>query len=138
MNKKTIILDKLRKAGFRLTPQRLAIIDLLEGNKSHPSAYVIFEKMKQKYQTISLATVYKTLKVLVDIGEIQQLTIADTQLVFDPLTEPHSHFYCKQCHQIFDIKLDQKLAVKELNGHFVENYHTYYYGICQTCRFRLS
>ena len=138
MNNKTIVLDKLRKAGFRLTPQRLAIIDLLEGNRSHPSAYVIFEQMQQKFPTISLATVYKTLKVLVEIGEIQQLTIADNQLVFDPLTESHSHFYCKHCGQILDIKFNQRLAGKAINGHLVETYQIYFYGICRTCRSRPS
>ncbi|MFQ5722473.1 MAG: Fur family transcriptional regulator, partial [Candidatus Aminicenantales bacterium] len=55
MESRAIILDKLRKAGFRITPQRLAIIDFLQGNKNHPSALAIFQNIRKQYPTISLA-----------------------------------------------------------------------------------
>ena len=134
MEPRKIILDKLKKAGFRLTPQRLAIIDFLQDNKNHPSALAIFHHIKKQYPTISLATVYKTLKVLIAMGEIQLLTISEDKRVFDPLTEKHSHFYCRQCHRIFDISLEQKLAGKDIDSHLVEQYQAYFYGICGTCR----
>ncbi|MFQ5722307.1 MAG: Fur family transcriptional regulator, partial [Candidatus Aminicenantales bacterium] len=118
----------------RITPQRLAIIDFLQGNKNHPSALTIFQHIKKQYPTISLATVYKTLKVLVDIGQIQSLTISEDKNVFDPITKNHAHFHCRQCHRIFDIRLEQKLAGKEIDGHLVEDYQAYFYGICRTCR----
>lgn len=127
-------LQKLRNAGLKITPQRMAILEILEGNKSHPSAHSIYDAVKEKYPMISFATVYKTLKVLEEVGEIQGLTIVDNKVHFDPDTTPHHHFLCRQCHSIIDIPHDQDFHLHSLDGHMVERFQIYYYGICSKCR----
>ena len=61
----------LRKIGLKITPQRQAILKLLKGNQTHPSAERIYSKILKKYPGISFATVYNTLSKLVEAGEIQ-------------------------------------------------------------------
>ena len=127
-------LQKLKDSGLKVTPQRLAIVKILEGNTCHPSADKIYNKVKKKYPMISFATVYKTLKVLAEIGEIQQLKIVEKKVNFDPNTDPHNHFFCKKCREIRDVFPGKKINLKEIDGHLIEKYQVYFYGICSKCR----
>ena len=56
--------EKYRNVGLKLTPQRLAILNYLEGNKEHPSAEDVYKAVSRKFPTMSLATVYNTLESL--------------------------------------------------------------------------
>ena len=127
-------LQNLRKTGLKWTPQRFAVLEVLEGNTSHPSADMIYEKVKQKYPMISFATVYKTLKVLEEIGEIQQLTISENKVHFDPNTHPHHHFFCRTCRNILDIFPEKPLFSGRVDGHRVDTYQVFLYGVCSKCR----
>lgn len=126
--------QKMKDSGLKLTPQRMAVVEILEGNTSHPSANMIYHEVKKKYPMISFATVYKTLKVLAEVDEIQQLKIVEDKVNFDPNIEPHDHFYCRKCRGIKDIFPDKKMDLKEINGHLIEKYQVYFYGICSECR----
>ena len=68
-------MEQYRDIGFKLTPQRLAILDYLDGNTNHPSAEEIFGAVKTKFPTMSFATVYNTLEALRDRGKVLELTI---------------------------------------------------------------
>lgn len=125
---------KLKQNGFKLTPQRMAVLEYLEGNTSHPSAMKIFQAVKQKYPMISFATVYKTLKLLTDIDELQSLSIAENLINYDPDTSTHGHFFCDCCGQIFDIFPDQPCESRDINGHLVKSLKIFYYGLCTKCR----
>src|SRR3970040_1018742 len=65
------LIQKYKDKGFKLTPQRLAILKFMEGNTSHPAAEDIYRHIKKEYPTVSFATVYNTLEALRDKGEIQ-------------------------------------------------------------------
>ncbi|MBD3415070.1 MAG: transcriptional repressor [Candidatus Aminicenantes bacterium] len=126
-------LSKLKAKGFKLTPQRLAVIEHLEGNSSHPSASDLFEEVKKKYPMISFATVYNTLRILGEVQEIKQLTIGSDKVNFDPNTEQHDHFFCRECGKIMDVFRKDNPEVKEINGHCVHECQIYFYGICSEC-----
>jgi Fur family peroxide stress response transcriptional regulator len=126
-------LDKLRETGFKLTPQRVAILEVLDGNTSHPSAQAIYQAVKRRYPMISFATVYKTLKVLEKVGEIQPLTIAEDKLNFDPDTSRHHHLYCRECGRIIDIDPMNEFEPGDLDGHRVDRFQIYFYGVCADC-----
>jgi len=127
-------LDNLKKKGFKLTPQRLAVIEYLEGNSSHPSAADLFREVKKKYPMISFATVYNTLKILGEAEEIKPLTIGFDKVNFDPNTDQHDHFYCQKCGKIIDIFPEKKMEIKKIEGHLIKDCQIYYYGICSECR----
>jgi len=133
MRSVTDCLNNLKSKGFKLTLQRLAVIEHLEGNKNHPSAADLFKEVKKKYPMISFATVYNTLKILNETQEIKQLTIGFDKVNFDSNTKPHDHFFCKECGKIIDIFPEKKMEIKEINGHGIHECQVYYYGICSEC-----
>src|SRR3972149_10413434 len=78
------IVSKYRGKGFKLTPQRIAILKFLEGNTCHPTAEDIYTEIKKRYPTVSFATVYNTVQVLKDKGELLEVTIDPARKHFDP------------------------------------------------------
>jgi len=134
MKDKNSVLKKLRKAKYKLTPQRMAIIDILIGNTSHPSADTIYEQLKAKYPMVSFSTVYNTLNVLKNLGELMELTINENKINYDPNIEPHHHLLCEKCGQIKDIFQKADIMKEDIiNNHKVKKYRIYFYGICFDC-----
>jgi Fur family peroxide stress response transcriptional regulator len=123
----------LKEEGFKLTPQRLAIIDFLEGRKDHPSAEDIFRGIRKKWPMISFSTVYNTLEVLEKMGAVRQLTIAENKVNFDPETKPHPHLLCEVCNQIIDLPYPVHLDIRKIRKHKIRAYRVYFYGICSDC-----
>ncbi len=133
-----IDLEKYRSKGLKLTPQRLAILEYLDGNTSHPTAEDIYRAVKKKYPTISFATVYNTLQALLRIGEIMELTIDPERRHFDPNTTPHHHVICTECGRIGDVFVDysDKLRLPEnITEEFtITSIHIDFYGVCRHCK----
>ena len=129
----------LQKAGMRITPQRIAICQLLVNSVEHPTAMSIYEMLKADYPSLSLATIYNTLDVLVALGSINVLgSIGDDKVHFDADTIPHINLACVKCHKITDVSSDY---VEKMNSEITENsgFHllgsrVLYYGICPDCQ----
>lgn len=125
----------LRAAGMRITPQRLMIIDVLVGNRSHPSVEAIYRRVADSYPTISLATVYHTLSLLARHGLILELHGDKEGLRCDPETTPHAHAYCKQCGEVFDLPTPAPVTWSAdcLPGFIAEETELSLYGRCARC-----
>lgn len=121
--------------GLKLTPQRLAIFQLLDGNSKHPSAEDIYKELKPNYPSLSLATVYNTLDVLTKAGELQELRIKSDKRNYDFNTTPHSHFLCRVCSSVYDMEagLQERRLPSDVNGYLVEGITLNYYGVCPEC-----
>ncbi|OPX84217.1 MAG: Peroxide operon regulator [Pelotomaculum sp. PtaB.Bin104] len=130
-----MIVNKIKKQGLRLTPQRLAILELLDGNKTHPSAEEIYHQLKLKYPSLSLTTVYNNLEMLIKAGELQEIRIRAEKRRFDPNPAPHGHFLCRICDSLSDLDSgSMEIQIPSMNnGYLVENFSVYYYGICPNC-----
>jgi Fur family peroxide stress response transcriptional regulator len=124
-------LTRLKKLGYRLTPQREAILRCLCGDPSHPCAEDIFRKVRIRFPMMSLATVYNTLRVMEDIGEVRCIRAGRSGTRYDTRIEPHGHFICQNCGDVIDIEAD---AAREVMGHLVQNCEVTYRGLCTTCR----
>jgi Fur family peroxide stress response transcriptional regulator len=133
---KNITTIKLKEIGLKITPQRQAILNLLKGNQTHPSAERIYSEILKKYPGISFATVYNTLSKLVEAGEIQELEIDPNKKRFDPCLKPHYHFYCEVCREVFDIMYDTPLPLdmNKIGGHQVDAIQLNFKGVCKDCR----
>lgn len=144
------VIERLRIRGVVLTPQRLAVVEFLKKTTMHPTADDIYRKLKKKYPTMSQATVYTTLELLLKIGEVRRLAIRKDKACFDPNPTPHHHFLCQRCGRILDIEVSCpiskaggtkeyeeidcpvfKAAVEQ--GHNVKGVRAYLYGICASC-----
>ena len=128
--------QKIRDAGLKLTPQRLAILDYLKDNHEHPSAEDIYKSIAERFPTMSFATVYNTLETLREKKAIQELTIDPRKKRFDPNPEPHHHLICTRCKRILDIHVDYQLRVPEgaSGGFEITGNHIEFYGVCPGCR----
>lgn len=132
------LIDEFRKRGMKATPQRVAICEFLQDNTSHPSIDEIFSNLKQRYPTISLNTVYKTLDLLVNIGEVKRLTYNPYKNNYDPDTSLHHHLVCQDCNKISDIQYDfgnifslpNKLKAK----YQINNFQIEFQGLCEECQ----
>ncbi len=95
----------LEAAGLRCTPQRLAVYDHLAQSADHPTVEDVYQSVRSAMPKISLATVYKALEALVEIGAATKLTGGDgtTRSRYDARHEPHYHFRCLQTGDIFDL-----------------------------------
>ena len=140
MNYTENIIGKYRANGFKLTPQRLAILKCLDGNTSHPTAENIYVEIKKTHPTVSFATVYNTLQSLKDMGEILEVTIDPDRKHFDPNTEAHHHIICTNCGKIGDIFVDYSQALtlpQEVGAEFSPTgNHVDFYGLCKKCRIK--
>src|SRR5512133_552652 len=109
-NLKTM-LEALKSAGYRLTPQRKAILRVLAESEEHPSAQMIYETLRREdasslgEDALSLATVYNTLEALTRLGVINVLgEVGSSDAVrYDADTAPHINLACVVCHQIIDL-----------------------------------
>jgi len=138
MDDKEKVIRKLRSHGMKITPQRMAIVDVLEGNVEHPSAEDVYKELAQKYPTISYATIYKTLETLREIGELVEVNIDPHKKRYDPLTEPHHHFRCVSCGRIEDISPKEvpmpPIHEKVQKKYGIVSVCIYFHGLCSACR----
>lgn len=127
---------KVLGAGFKRTPQRLAILDYLDGNTAHPSAEDIYQAVSKKYQSMSFATVYNTLNTLTRAGAVRELTIDPERRRYDPDTSHHHHLICITCWKIFDVPEEISVDLpKTMTKDFtVLGNHVEFYGHCSLCR----
>lgn len=137
INTKTVILEKLKQSGLKLTPQRLAIVEFLEGNTTHPAAEDVYNAVKTDYPTISLATIYNTMDTLVKIGVVQEILINNDKRHFDPDITNHFHALCRKCGGITDVFEPFTKEAAEIrnkvSGFKVESTSIDFYGICEGC-----
>jgi len=106
-------MHKYKDIGFALTPQRIAILEYLDGNKGHPSADEIYKAILGTLPTMSLATVYTTLAALNKRGKLRMLTIDPEKRRYDPDIADHSHMICISCKRIIDLDGDAHYALPE-------------------------
>ena len=128
--------EQYRDLGLKLTPQRLAILEYLDGNITHPSAEDVYKAVSRKFPTMSFATVYNTLETLKQHGMLIELTSDPYKKRFDPGTEPHHHLICTECRRILDIHTSCRPVIpdKERAGFEITGSHIEFLGICPSCK----
>lgn len=129
----------LQSAGMRITPQRTAICELLTTSDEHPTAAMIFEELKPRFASLSLATVYNTLDALVKIGVVNVLGHAgDDTVHYDADTKPHVNLACISCSKIIDIPSEHvthlDAEITSASGYKLLGARVLYYGLCPTCQ----
>ena len=118
--------------------QREAILKVLRGTKSHPTADLVYDEVRQVIPNLSLGTVYRNLKLLTERGDIVEVDMSGDLSRYDACTDAHCHFRCEQCGRLFDIdepldgKLDKKVAQK--TGFKVTRHRLEFHGLCTECQ----
>jgi Fur family peroxide stress response transcriptional regulator len=131
---------RCRKAGLKVTPQRVAVYKALVESKEHPSAEVLWRKLRKTLPNISLDTVNRTLLTLAGIGAAFVVEGSGDVKRYDGGLENHQHFKCVKCKKIIDFHhkpFDSIPAPKNIREKYVVLKKTVYFeGICDLCRKR--
>jgi Fe2+ or Zn2+ uptake regulation protein len=135
---RTPLLDRLRARGWRLTPQRRAVVHALAGEHVHRTAEQVHTAARALFPEVSLATVYNTLNELVGMGEISEIHMGDGSARYDPKVGPgHHHLVCDGCGRIFDVEptgVEQvALPTEHLHGMEVQAVEIVFRGRCSDC-----
>jgi Fur family ferric uptake transcriptional regulator len=129
--------EALRARGKRLTRARRTILDAVRASHAHPSAAAVYRQVRRRLPRVSLATVYRNLRMLAAEGLLSER--ADLAgMRFDGNTAPHDHFTCVECRRIYDVpalgagRVSARMASR--TGFEVLAQRIEFYGRCGACR----
>ena len=133
------VIEKLKKQGLRLTPQRIAIVEILVNSCEHPGVDQIYREVIGKFPTTSLATVYKTVALLKELGEVAEMGFGDENNRYDGKNpSPHPHIMCVKCKSIIDPDLsslsEMSRELSEETGYKILSHRLDFFGICPECQ----
>jgi len=130
--------DKLRPLGIRLTPQRLAIAEVVVNSADHPSVKEIYERVQAFFPYVTIATVYSTLTVLEQAGIVRELPF-QRQSRYDANLDPHANLVCLGCGTVVDADMGQEIVaelgklVAQESDFEVSSQRVDFYGWCSGC-----
>jgi len=128
----------LKDRDYRLTPQRVELVRLIAASEGHPSAAQLYSQIKHRFPTMSQATVYKTLALLKDMGQVLEIDLRDDSHYDGNRPQPHPHLICIKCNRIVDgeLLLDRETIreVERASGYTILRPQIALYGICPACQ----
>jgi Fur family ferric uptake transcriptional regulator/Fur family peroxide stress response transcriptional regulator len=128
--------ERLKSKSIKPSMQRVAIMDYLIMNRTHPSVDDVYRGLASTIPTLSKTTVYNTLKLFSEKGAALMLTIDESRVNFDGDTSPHTHFLCNGCGKIYDLQMSasiKEVVGMSIAGHQISEIHYYYKGVCKAC-----
>jgi len=132
------ILSLLKGRDFRLTPQRVELVRLIAVSEGHPSAAQLYAKIKEKFPTMSHATVYKTLALLKEMNQVMEIDLRDDSRYDGNRPDPHPHLICTKCNQIVDgemeINAELLKRLEDASGYQIIRPQITFYGLCPDCK----
>jgi Fur family peroxide stress response transcriptional regulator len=135
---KDSIIQKLKERGLRITPQRLAIIEvLIEKGHLHPGAGFIYKEAKKKSRSLSLSTTYATINEFSRHGIIKTLQFDGVENRCEGNLDEHINLICEGCGKIMDYKIPLSVDQNDMRRRtdfIITNSRLEYYGYCRDCR----
>jgi Fur family peroxide stress response transcriptional regulator len=133
------LVARLREQGHRLTPQRMAVLKTLVPSDGHPSVEQIYERVKVDFPMTSLATIYKTVTLLKEMGEVLELGFSDDSNRYDGNKPyPHPHLVCTKCKKVIDLEINTlselHREVAQRMDYRIVSHRLDFFGICPQCQ----
>jgi Fur family transcriptional regulator, peroxide stress response regulator len=132
------LMAALKERDFRLTPQRVELVQLIAASEGHPSAAQLYASVSRRFPTMSQATVYKTLALLKDMGQVLEIDLREDSRYDGNRPQPHPHLICTQCNKVIDGDADlDPLPIKKLEratGYKIFRSQVTFYGLCPDCK----
>ncbi len=134
--------EDLKEKGYKLTPQRRAIVDTIISNEgSHLTVEEIYDQVKKDCPEIGLATVYRTIVLLEELGIICKLDLNDGcsryELVHEDETHRHHHLICTKCGKVIEVEGDLLESLEsDIENKYkfkIEDHSVKFFGICEEC-----
>ncbi len=132
------IVQKLKEHQHKITPQRLAIIQILTQSREHPGVEDIYQQLRHDFPTMSLATVYRNILLIKSMGEVLELGFPEWVNRYDGVKPyPHPHVICVRCRKIVDPdleSLDHMTREAAVETEFkILSHRLDFFGICKDC-----
>ena len=132
------LLERMRGLGLRVTAQRRAIAEALDGRDVHLTAEEVHQRASRALPELSLATVYNTLHQMVSTGLVAEDHHVPGPTRYDPAPQPHHHLFCRQCGRLEDVDAESVGPVtmddaRQRSFH-VESVTVTFVGTCAACR----
>ena len=128
--------ERLARSGFRFTPQREHVYQILLQRQDHPTAEEVFIGAKKGMPENSMATVYNCLDALVKCGLVKLVNLDRGATRYCANMREHWHFYCDECESVFDIDASAETTQGTLplpKGFKAERYEVAIHGLCPAC-----
>ncbi|MDD3153618.1 MAG: Fur family transcriptional regulator [Victivallaceae bacterium] len=126
--------EELVQTGIRPSAPRVAVLRSLKSRTDHPTAEMLYCDLKDDNPSLSLATVYNTVKVLLAKELIQEVPGGGETLRFDGDISVHGHFFCDECQSVSDIFYDRDTPIPPPpEGYRVRGVRIQYHGLCPKC-----
>jgi Fur family peroxide stress response transcriptional regulator len=130
--------ERCAQLGLALTPQRLAIYEVLASTGDHPGAEDIYQRLKPSIPSLSRGTVYRTLTLFESNGLVSRVHVSDEQARFDANLDDHHHLVCVRCQRVVDFqdtRLDRLSFEETAPGGFrVLGHRVHLLGLCPACQ----
>ncbi len=126
----------LREHNLKATPQRLAIMDSVFLNR-HISIDKLYEEVKEKFSSISLATIYKNINAMTKNMLLLEVKLPNEKSVFEIVKEKHSHLMCSRCGEVTDVEINTDEMIKDISSKYnfnVSQSDVVLSGVCQSCQ----
>ena len=124
--------------GITVTHQRQVLYEVMQGIPGHPSPEEVYERVRERIPSISLATVYKNIHVFIESGLLREVSLHHGSLRVELNRRPHHHLVCTRCKSIMDIDEEQLHLPQDLqqlpNGFLVERFAVDVLGRCAACQ----
>lgn len=104
------VAGRLREAGLRVTAPRVAVLEELERNRSHPNPLEVHRVLSARHPSLSLSTVYLTIEAFAKAGLLRVMPARDGHLRVDGVVEAHDHAVCRHCGDVFDLPAQASIA----------------------------
>ena len=120
-----------------LTKQRRVVLEVIRESPEHLTANEVFVRAQSKFQTISFATVYNSLRFLREAGHIAEINFGNGASRYDRITRRHDHAICTECGMLVDIELEQPVDLIEMAAAYSkfkpESLEFTLKGLCPEC-----
>ncbi|MDQ3248091.1 MAG: transcriptional repressor [Chloroflexota bacterium] len=131
------LIDRLRGAGYKITPPRLAVLDVIEQEGEHLNPAEILTQAQAIYPALGRATVYRTLELLTQLGIVRPIYVGEHGPTYIRAEGGHHHLVCSNCGIVIDFdqcaaeQMTQELSERfgfQIKSHLLE-----FYGLCERC-----
>jgi Fur family ferric uptake transcriptional regulator len=129
----------LQAKGYRVTPQRMMVVDALHSAKRHISAEEIFERLRKQYPYANISTVYRTLELLKELGLAAEISIGDGIVRYHASENSrHHHLVCTKCGKMFDLPeaelVPLQKSISKNHAFKADIHHLAIFGLCSGCQ----
>lgn len=124
----------LEDKGIRPSHIRIKVLNFLMRENVHPTVDEIYEKLSKEIITLSKTTVYNTLKLLVEKGLVNVISIEGNELRYEAKHGFHGHFKCQSCDNVYDIAVSEIVFLDDIQDYQINSEQVLVTGLCPKCK----